>query len=309
LHCTFGLEDEMRFASALLPVVALLGVPAQTPKSLDPPAPSGKLNPRSVFVKVTDATGKPLTGLQAADFEITEGGAKRTVFAAGPATSPMRIVVFADTSDGATNALTHLRTALAGFADAIAPQHELMLVTTGRQMRVRLQPTTDRKKFKDAATGLFSEGGATPLVDALLEVDDRFIRKADDRFPVLVIVTGDGAEGSAPAHETKFNDWTRMLQVRGIAAHAVVIKYRGGGSPEVYANHVAVSAGGVYEYMNTSNALADKMKLISDRIAQDFETVSQKYQVTFESAATSGPVMVGVAREGVRVDTTQGRLR
>jgi hypothetical protein len=61
--------------------------------------------------------------------------------------------------------------------------------------------------------------------------------------------------------------------------------------------------------MNTSNALADKLKLISARIASDFDTVSQKYQVTFESETTVGSVMVGVARDGVRVDTTQGRLR
>ena len=145
-------------------------------------------------------------------------------------------------------------------------------------------------------------------MDALLEVDDRFMRKAEDRFPVLVIITGDGAEGSAAAHETKFNEWAKTLQSRGIAAHAVVIKYRGGGSPEVYANHVAVAAGGISEYMNTSNALADKLKLISERIATDFDTVSQKYQVTFDSETTAGSV-VGVARDGVRVGTTQGRLR
>ena len=221
----------------------------------------------------------------------------------------MRIAVLADTSDGATNALNHLRAALASFADAVAPQHELMLVSTGRQMRVRVQPTTDRKKFKDAATGLFSDSGATPLRDSLLEIDDRFMRKAEDRFPVFVIVTSDGTEGSTPASEQKFNDWAKMLPVRGISAHAIVIKYRGGGTPEVYANHVAVTAGGVYEYMNTSNALAEKMKLVSDRIAQDFETVSQKYQVTFESEAAMGSVLVGIARDGVKVETTQGRLR
>ena len=88
-----------------------------------------------------------------------------------------------------------------------------------------------------------------------------------------------------------------------------MIKYKGGGTPEIYANHAAVTAGGVYEYMNTSNALADKLKLISDRLAQDFETVSQKYQVTFESEAAAGSVMVGIARDGVRIETTQGRLR
>jgi hypothetical protein len=295
-----------RFRHAMFPVLALVVTPTFTPAQSKA---SGKLTPRSVYVKIVDVTGKPYTDLTAPDFEVTEGGVKRQVLKAGPATSPMRIAVFADTSDGAVNALNHLRTSLVSFADAIAPPHELMLVTTGRQMRVRVQPTTDRKKFKDAASGLFSDGGATPLVDALLEVDDRFMRKAEDRFPVFVIITGDGTEGSATAHETKFNEWARTLQSRGIAAHAVVIKYRGGGSPEVYANHIAVNADGVYEYMNTSNALADKLKLISDRIAKDFETVSQKYQVTFESETTVGSVMVGVARDGVRVDTTQGRLR
>jgi Mg-chelatase subunit ChlD len=304
---SFRLEGfMMRFSRALLPILALVLMPSPAPGQSKP---SGKLNSRSVYVRIVDVTGKPYQGLTAADFEITEGGVKRQVLKAGPATSPMRIAVFADTSDGAASALNHMRGALASFADAIAPQHELMLVSTGRQMRVRVPPTTDRKKFKDAATGLFSDGGATPLMDALLEVDERFMRKAEDRFPVFVIVTSDGTEGSSPVNERKFNDWTKTLPARGVAAHAIVIKYRGGGTPEVYANHVAVTTDGVYEYMNTSNALADKMKLISDRIAQDFQTVSQKYQVTFESETTVGSVLVGVARDGVRVDTTQGRLK
>ena len=51
------------------------------------------------------------------------------------------------------------------------------------------------------------------------------------------------------------------------------------------------------------------MKLGSDRLAQHFEVVSQKYQVTFESEAAMSSVMVGLARGGVKVETTQGRLR
>ncbi len=234
----------LRVSGVLLPVVALLAIPDGVSGQS---RPSGKLNARSVFVKVVDVAGKPTAGLTAADFEITEGGVKRQVLKAGPATSPMRIAVFADTSDGATNALNHIRGALRSFADAIAPQHELMLVTTGRQVRVRVQPTTDRRKFKDAAGGLFSDGGATPLMDALLEVDDRFMRKAEDRFPVFVVITSDGTEGSTPVSEQKFNEWTKTLPVRGVSAHAIVIKYKGGGTPEIYANHAAVTAGGVYQ--------------------------------------------------------------
>jgi hypothetical protein len=295
-----------RSSAAFLVLLLLIVAPGRIPAQSKP---SDKRNTRSVFVKVSEVTGKPATGLTAADFEITEGGQKRNVLKAGPATSPMRIAVLADTSDGAANALNHMRAAFASFADAVAPQHELMLVSTGRQMRVRVQPTTDHKKFKDAAGGLFGDGGATPLMDALLEVDDRFMRKAEDRWPVFVIVTGDGTEGSSPANERKFNDWTRLLPARGISAHAIVLKYRGGGSPELYANHVAVTCGGVYEYINTSNSLADKMKLVSDRLTEDYAIVSEKYQVTFESETTVGSVLVGIARDGVKIDTTQGRLK
>ena len=36
-----------------------------------------------------------------------------------------------------------------------SPEHEVMIVSTGRQTRVRVPPTTDRKKLKDASAGLF----------------------------------------------------------------------------------------------------------------------------------------------------------
>src|SRR5262245_32307984 len=110
-----------------------------------------------------------------------------------------------------------------------------MLVSTGRQMRIRVPPTPDRKKPTDAAKGLFSGGGATPLMDALLEIDERFMRTADDRWPVFVIITGDGAESSAGGNEKRFNDRLDALPMRGVAAHAITLKYRGGGMPEIVA--------------------------------------------------------------------------
>ena len=93
----------------------------------------------------------------------------------------------------------------------------MLMVTTGRQVRVRVPPTIDRRKLKDFAGGLFGDGGATPLRDALLEIDDRFLRKADDRWPVLVLIAGDGAESSATANEQKFSRWLTDLPARGMS--------------------------------------------------------------------------------------------
>jgi Mg-chelatase subunit ChlD len=193
---------------------------------------------RWVYVKVTDPAGAPVLGLGPGDFEVKEDNAVRPVTAAGMATNPMRIMLLVDTGDGTSAALNHIRAGLLAFLDAVPPDAEVMLISTGRQVRVRIQPTTDRKKLKDVAGGLFSDGGATPLIDALLEMDDRFVRKTEDRWPVFVIITGDGAESSALAHEKAFDAWLQDLPGRGISAHAFALKYKGGGVPDMIANHV-----------------------------------------------------------------------
>lgn len=270
---------------------------------------SGKTATRSVFVSVQDPAGKPVLDLSPGDFDVTEDSVRRPVLSAALAKSPMRIALIIDTSDGAAPALNHLRAGLVAFLDALPPQHEVMLVSTGRQTRVRVQPTLDRKKLRDTCNGLFSDGGGTILSDTLLDVDNRFFRKAEDRWPVFVIVTGDGADGSAPANEKKLNEWVRALPSRGIGAHAISLKYKGGGTAEVVAAHVASTAGGYYDFMNTSNSLPDKMKAIADRLTQDFERASVKYDVRFASESPEGLVTVGVLRDGVRVGTSNTRLR
>jgi hypothetical protein len=48
---------------------------------------------------------------------------------------------------------------------------------------------------------------------------------------------------------------------------------------------------------------------IADRLKQDYDRDSTKYQVVFTTDAPANVVTVGVARENVRVQTTVGRLR
>lgn len=272
--------------------------------------PAGKTHTRQVFVTVTDRSGTPALDLGPTDFEIVEQGIKRQIVRAGLANNPMRVALFIDTSEGAAQAVNALRTGIADFLTMLPAQHEVMLVSTGRQMRVRVPPTTDRKKLNDAAKSLFSDGGATPLMDALLEVDERFLRKAEDRWPVIVIVTGDGAEGSAGANEKKFNDWVRALPARGMAAHGIALKFKGGGMPDVVTSHVVQTTGGRYEYMNTSNSLPARMTAIAEQLARNFERIQTKYEIVFETdAADVWPVSIGVARDGVTLQMTNGRLR
>lgn len=141
------------------------------------------------------------------------------------ALGPMRVALLVDTSEAAAPAISQLRTGVVAFIDALPPEHEIVLVSTGRRVQVRVQPTTDHKKLATAANGLLADGGPTPLADALLEVEDRFMKKAD--HPVFVIVTGDGPDSSIRTDDRTFNGFLQDIRTKQIPAHAIVLKYQG----------------------------------------------------------------------------------
>jgi len=265
---------------------------------------------RKIFVSVTDRDGLPVADLQPPDFDVREGGAKRTVLRAAQATSPMRVAVLVDTGEAATPSLIHMRAGLAEFFDALPTKHEALLVSTGRQLRVRVQPTFERKKLKDSAAGIFTDGGGTALMDSILEVDDRFMRKAEDRWPVFVVLTSDGAENSAGAHELAFNKWLGSVAARGVTGHSVIVKTQGNGLTEIIANSVAENTGGQFIVVNTPNSLPEKMRALATRMGDDYQIARTRYEVEFATdAAGSLPVDVGVQREGVSLRIMQTRLR
>jgi hypothetical protein len=270
---------------------------------------SGKTHVRHIFVSVTDSKGAPVEGLSASDFTISEAGQPRVVTHAGPAKDPMRIALMLDTSDAAATGLTNMRAGAANFLDALPPEDEVILITTGRQARVRVPPTTDRKKLKETAAGLFTDGAGTVLMDGLLEIDDRFFKKADDRWPVFVIVTSDGTESSAGAREKEFLKWSPMLGPRGFTVHAFVMKTpKGSGMPDIVVENLTKNTGGRYDVMNTTTALPEKMKVLGEQLALDHRNMSMWYEVDIQTDATEiTPVDVGVQREGVRLQISNSR--
>ena len=185
------------------------------------------------------------------------------------AAAPMRVALLVDTSDGIGGAITQIRDAVLAFADALPPQDELALVTTGRRVQVRVPPTTDREKVKSSARGLTNDHGATPLMDALLEVDERFMRKAPDRWGELVVITGDGSESSTSTDDKAFNQWLASLQKRQLTVDAIVLKFKGNGLPEAIANAAAHATNGHLDATTLVGALPDKMKAIAERLAQE----------------------------------------
>ena len=308
MHRTTGKRPSRSWLNRALAAALILCVPVRAVPQSKPPA---KGSTHRVFVRALDRSGAPILDLQPADFEIVEAGVTREVARATLMSKiPMRVLLLADTSEHAAPALLQLRHALVAFLDALPPEHEAAIVTTGRRPSVRVPPTTDRKKLNNAASGLFTDGSGTAVIDALLECDDRFIKKVDDRWPVFVVVTSDGNESSTGVDEKRLDAWLSVLSARGISAHAITLKFKGTGLGETIAHTATQNAGGRYDFINSPSSLPEKMKMLAEQIAKDFEQAATKYQVDFVTDSKDwNRVEMRVARDGARLEISQGRLR
>lgn len=195
------------------------------------------------------------------------------VLALAPALSaapPMRIALLVDTSAATASAIARIRAAVSAFLDALPPEHEVLLVTTGRRTQVRVPPTTDRTKLKENVGGMLPELGPTALLDSLKAVDDRFMRKTSgDHWPVFVILTADGSENSHEVDQKGFNRWVDEIAFRGVSVNAIVLKTSANGVPESIASGLAQVTHGHYASMGIAGNIAEAMAQLAAKLGDD----------------------------------------
>src|SRR5581483_9110779 len=103
----------------------------------------------TLYVRVTDGSGAPIKDLGATDFGLIEAGKARKISRAALGGGPIRILFLVDSSDAISKVINPWRSGLQALIDAAPDADEMALVSMGRQMRIRVQPTIDRKKVKD----------------------------------------------------------------------------------------------------------------------------------------------------------------
>ena len=274
-----------RWVRAGLAVALLLGLPASG-------MAQSKLH--TFYARVTNAAGELVTGLGPTDFGLIEAGAVRKVAAVKLGGTQSRIVFLVDSSDAISKVINPWRAGMQAFLDNAPASDEITLVTMGRQLRIRVQPTMDRKKLKDEAGRVFSDGGGTVLLDALEEANSRLLAKAEDRSPIIVILTTDGSETSTSVHEEEFNKLLAQLMARGAVVHAVVLGNGGTGTTgliggdsqtaglqSVVALNLTGNTGGHLDSVAVATVLADKLKGVAQLIAAEHEALKTWYQVDY----------------------------
>jgi len=250
------------------------------------------------YARITDKTGAPIKGLGPDDFGVIEAGSVRKVVSAAYGGLPLRVLFLVDTSDAVSRIPNQLRAAMQAFIDGVPPEDEIALVTMGRQLRIRVPATLDRKKLNDAARNIFADGGGTVLLDSLVEGNDRVLMRAENRASAIVILTTDGPETSTSVREEAFNKLVEILVGRGTVVHAVMLENTGAtsaslpsasaGTQSVAALNITANTGGNIDTIAVATALPDKMKAAAQLLVARRQKMSEWYQIDY-TTNTLGP--------------------
>jgi len=264
-----------------------------------------------LYLEALDERG-PVEGLTPNDVVIFDGGTTREITRLVRADDPMRILLLVDNGRSTQPFIQEIRSGIVAFADAIPPEHELGLVTIGNTPVVRQEPAADRTRLKQIAKTL-TTGGTTVLVNAVYEMYDRFLRNATDRWPVLVILTSDGTEGSGQFYPEKFAAFGRDMQAKDVVAHGIVLISAKGDALQVQiARALTEGTGGTYNTTATSGDLTVRLAGIAQNIMADYDRTSTQYLLEYAtiSGQPSLDLKVSALRDGVRMRMSRaGRIR
>lgn len=258
---------------------------------------------KRVFVEVVDEWDSPVRNLTVADFELSEEYSPREVTRATLGTAPMRVVLIVDSSTSTQPMMTMFRNALNEFVDTVPPQHEIVFITSGSQIRVRTEPSTDRTKLKNDIGLLQSEGGANAFLETLIEADQRYLKPAAGKWPVFVILTTDIGEVRREPDIPRYNRFMNDFLARGGSAHAIIMQGKQFGPVTDITQNFVQNVGGMYLSLIVDSGLPNRMRSIAERIAADHEKMANWYEIEFAGDAKmlQPTIRVNVRREALRV--------
>ena len=185
----------------------------------------------SVPAVVTDAAGRPLSGLKAENFRLIEDGQPQTIANFGTTETPFEIALLLDTSGSTRDDVALIRSAANSFIEALRPGDRVGIVAFNTAQTVSepiaavevLAPlTSDRAELRKAIENLGASNG-TPYYDALQRVANSIFGEppADEvRGRRAVVALTDGVDS---ASNSDFATARNVLARAGVACYFVQI--------------------------------------------------------------------------------------
>jgi VWFA-related protein len=263
------------------------------------PSAASDARTRDVYVSVLDSKEAPVTGLTAADFTVKEDGAPREVLRAGPATTPIQVILLVDDSEALTPALQPMREGLTKFVDKMQGHGEIGIVTVGERATSLVPSTTDVNALKRGITRIFARsGGGAYMLDGIQEVSQGFQKRKAER-PVIVALTMEGVEFS----NLQYDSVLKTLDAGGAALHVLSIGSPNRSMTDEWRNLNMVIAEGT----KNTGGRRDQVLAISgipEALVRVADELNNQYVVTYgrpERLIPPEKIQVTVSRPGVTV--------
>jgi VWFA-related protein len=180
---------------------------------------------------VTDASGRPLSGLRAENFRIVEDGQPQTIANFGTTETPFEIALLLDTSGSTRDDVALIRSAANSFIEALRPGDRVGVVAFNQAQTVAdpiaavevLTPlTSDREALRTAIENLGASQG-TPYYDGLEKVADSIFgapAREEVRGRRAVVALTDGVDSSS---NSDFATAKMKLSRVGIACYFIQV--------------------------------------------------------------------------------------
>jgi VWFA-related protein len=148
--------------------------------------------------------GRPVAGLGAGDFTVTDNGVAQRIAVRALARQPIDVAIALDVSSSVRGErLEHLRRAAGTLVGLLTPQDRATLVTFDHQLT--LGPREVSPHALDARLAAIAAGGRTALIDA---VTTALVWSGGRERPLLILAFSDGRDTSS---------WTRTDQALALA--------------------------------------------------------------------------------------------
>ncbi len=299
----------MRNLAAVL-LAAGLSAALGAQQQQQPPKLRSGIDLVSLNVSVTDSTGKYVTELDQADFEVFEDGAKQSISFFSRKQQPIALAILLDTSNSMEVKLTTAQEAAIGFSRRLQPDDVAEVIDFSSQVRILQNFTSDAQALERAIRSTNADG-STALYNAiyisLKELGKVRARSEDEIRRQAIVVLSDGDDTSSLLPYEEVLDLAKRSET---AIYTIGLREQRDGSrpnfkeAEYVLKQLAQETGG-RSFFPTS---VHELPRIYEQISQELSTL---YSIAYSSKnpLRNGAwrrIVVRVAKPGLIARTRQG---
>jgi hypothetical protein len=266
------------------------------------------------FVSATTITGEIVTDLKAEEVRITEDGKEGSTLRVVPVAWPVKLTVLVDNGFQTGTLLTQYRNGLKSLFSGIPAGVEASLITLAPQPRWVVRSTTDKIQLQNGVDRITPDSSASRMVEGLIEAASRIEqeqRKEVNSFPVIVVVSTTGPEGSTAVDRdvermaTRLTTYPARVHVIMLSTGATSPTHLIGARQVHVGKSIADMTGGRYEAIAAPTAVSSLLSDFAETIGEAHNYQRQQYKVTVQRPAGAdgpfGQLLVGATRPGVRL--------